>query len=209
MRSLNLKKLVAVSALGMVAVLGTSEAANAQGRYDRDDWKQERKISKQQEKIEKQRAKIEQQRMRNQQMRQAQQNRRYGNNNAYGSRYRVYRNGSYYNTDQRGADLLRQAVNAGYQRGFEAGRGDRNSRRRGSYSNSSIYRSGTYGYQSHVSQSQYQYYFRQGFQRGYQDGVNSRYDDDYQGQYQYGYNDGGQVSILGTILSQILNIQTY
>ena len=136
------------------------------------------------------------------------------------NRYRVYRNGSYYNTDQRGAELLRQAVNAGYRQGFEAGRRDLDGRRRISYSNSNVYQSGTYGYQSYVTQSQYQYYFRQGFQRGYQDGANNRYRDqynnnsygqynDYEQQYQYGTRSNGVVSILGTILGQILNIQTY
>ncbi len=125
------------------------------------------------------------------------------------TRYRVYRNGSYYNTDQRGADLLRQAVNQGYRQGFEAARNDRNNRRQSSWNNSNEYRRGTYGYQSYVNQSQYQYYFRQGFQRGYQDGYNSRYQNDYYGDYQYGSNNGGAFNIFGTILSQILNIQTY
>lgn len=140
------------------------------------------------------------------------------------NRYRVYRNGSYYNTDQRGADLLRQAVNEGYRQGFRAGRSDLDGRRRISYLNSNVYQSGTYGYQSHVNQSQYQYYFRQGFQRGYQDGANSRYRDnnnygqynegynqnnDYNQQYQYGSSNGGVLSILGSILGQILNIQNY
>ena len=117
------------------------------------------------------------------------------------NRYRVYRNGSYYQTDSRGAELLRRAVNAGYQQGLQAGRNDRNSRRRSSWTNSNIYRSGTYGYQSYVDRSQYQYYFQQGFQRGYQDGYNSR--------YQYGTSNGGTVNILGSILSSILNIQSY
>jgi hypothetical protein len=92
-------------------------------------------------------------------------------------------------------------VNAGYQQGFAAGRNDRNARRNSGWSNSNLYRSGTFGYQSYVDRGQYQYYFQQGFQRGYQDGYNSR--------YQYGYNNGGSPSILGTILGSILNIQTY
>ncbi len=145
------------------------------------------------------------------------------------NRYRVYRNGSYYNTDQRGVELLRQAVNEGYRQGFRAGRNDLDGRRRISYSNSNVYQSGTYGYQSYVNQSQYQYYFRQGFQRGYQDGANSRYRDQYNNdqynngqyndgygqndgynqQYQYGSSNNGVLSILGTILGQILNIRSY
>jgi len=247
MKLFDLKKVAAVSVLGMVAVLGTSEIANAQGnrrgddrRNDRrNDQKQDRRIEQEHEKIKRQNAKIEEQRIRAEQKRQAEwarqnqrqraqddRNRRirsgndrsngngYYNGNANANtnrdrRYRVYRNGSYYNTDHRGAELLRQAVNAGYQQGFEAARNDRNRNRRGSYSNSSVYQSGTYGYQSHVTRSQYQYYFRQGFERGYQDGSNTRYQNDYDGQYEYGYNNNGSMSILGTILSQILNIQPY
>lgn len=245
MKSLNLKKLAAVSALGLVAILGTSEFANAQGRgrdddrrEDRRDDRQDRKIEKQQDKIRQQRAKIEQERIRAEQQRQAieinrqnsiniknRSNNGYYNGNSNNNRYRVYRNGSYYTTDNRGAELLRQAVNAGYQQGFQAGRSDYSNRRSIRYSNSNVYQSGTYGYQSYVNQSQYQYYFRQGFQRGYQDGSNSRYQNNnnsygqyndgygqnngYNQQYQYGSSSNGVVSILSTILSQILNIRQF
>ena len=233
MKSFDLKKLVAVSALAVVAVLGTSEIANAQNdrrnddrRYDRQE---DRKDAKRQERIRQQNARIEQERIAAEQKRQAELNRRHrrnasGNDRSNGNgyyngnanantnrddRYRVRRNGAYYNTDRRGAEMLRQAVQAGYRQGFQAGRNDRNSRRQSSWTNQSDYRSGTYGYESHVDRSQYQYYFRQGFQRGYQDGSNSRYQDNYQGQYQYGSNNGGSVNILSAILGQILNIQPY
>lgn len=196
MRNFNLKKLAAVSALGLVAILGTSSVANAQGGW-RNDRKQERKIDKQQDKIQKQRAKIQAQRDRLERQRQTQWNN--GSNNR--NRYRVYRNGGYYNTDNRGAELLRQAVNRGYQEGFRAGQADRNNRRGGSWNNSSIYRNGNSGYQTYVDRSQYQHYFQQGFQRGYQDGYNSR--------NQYGSNNNGSLNILGTILNQVLNIQQY
>jgi len=115
--------------------------------------------------------------------------------------YRVYRNGSYYQTTGRGADLLRQAVNAGYQQGYNQGVQDRRYRRSGGYYGSTIYRSGSYGYQSYVDRSQYQYYFQQGFERGYQDGYNSR--------MQYGTYSGGRRSILGSILGAILDIRQY
>ncbi|MEO5860637.1 MAG: hypothetical protein ABIR33_17025 [Pyrinomonadaceae bacterium] len=117
------------------------------------------------------------------------------------NRYRVYRNGSYYQTDNRGAELLRQAVNSGYQQGYQQGQQDRQYRRSGGYNGSNTYRSGTYGYQSYVDRSQYQYYFQQGFQRGYQDGYNTR--------TQYGYRQGGSMNILGSILGSILNIRQY
>ena len=199
--------------LGLFAVLGTSVAASAQGNsgsYKHDQ--------KRQEKLQKQLAKAERQR-------QAEWNRRntrFGairtvdsgyytidpNSEINDGQYRVNRNGRWYNTDGRGIGLLRQAVNEGYRQGFAAGRTDRTTRRRGDWSNSNIYRSGTYGYQNGVAQSQYQYYFRQGFQRGYQDGSNSMYQEGYDGDYQYGRNDGGSLNILGAILNNILNIQS-
>lgn len=224
MKSLNLKKLAAVAAFGLVAILGTSEIASAQG--NRDYNKNQRKALKQQEKLNKQRTRLEQQRLalwnaQNQrvlaeQRRQADWHNRntggvvFGDSNMdRNGRYRVYRNGSFYNTDYRGAELLRQAVNEGYRQGFQAGRNDRSSNRRFSWTNSNVYRSGTMGYQSHVTRSQYQYYFQQGFQRGYQDGSNYRYDDGYNGQYEYGRYENGSVNILGTILNTILNIRSY
>ena len=116
-------------------------------------------------------------------------------NNGY---YRVYRNGSYYQTDNRGAELLRQAVNSGYQQGFQQGQMDARYRRNGSYYGNDVYRSGVYGYQSYVDRSQYQYYFQQGFQRGYEDGFNN--------QYRYGSRSSNGINILGNILNGILNL---
>ena len=220
MRTLNIKKFVAASALGVFALLGTSQIASAQDRDDRREARQQQKIARQQAKIEAQRARLMQQR-------QAEWARRNGQlvvtrpsgtgyyvldtnaNVQPPGRYRVNRNGQWYNTDNRGADLLRQAINEGYRQGFNAGRSDYRSNRRVSWSNSNIYRSGTYGYQNGVERSQYQYYFRQGFQRGYQDGTNSRYQDGYNGDFEYGTYNNGSPSILGTILNQILNIQSY
>jgi hypothetical protein len=125
-------------------------------------------------------------------------NNRYTNRRDNVRRYRVYRDGRYYNTDYRGAELLRQAVNSGYQQGFRQGQMDAQYGRRTGYYGNNIYRSGTYGYQSYVDRSQYQYYFQQGFQRGYQDGFNN--------QYRYGYRSNSGLNILGSILNGILNI---
>lgn len=146
-----------------------------------------------------QRQREEQIRLQNMRNRNVYSNNNRSNNN--NNRYRVYRNGSYYQTDNRGADLLKQAVNSGYQQGIRAGQADRNNRRRSNYNVSSVYQSGNYGYQSYVDSRQYQYYFQQGFERGYQDGYNSR--------YQYGTNNNGAFNILGTILQGILNIQQF
>ena len=128
-----------------------------------------------------------------------------GRNNRYtnragGSRgyFRVYRDGSYYQTDSRGAELLRQAVNSGYRQGFQQGQLDARYGRGSNYYGNNVYRSGTYGYQSYVDRNQYQYYFQQGFQRGYDDGFSN--------QYRYGYRTNSGLNILGNILNGILNI---
>jgi hypothetical protein len=177
MRLINLKKTVLTSALGLVALLGMSEVTSAQS--SRSIQQQEKKLQKEQQKLERQRQKFQ----------------------AKQDRWRINRGGRYYQTDYRGVELLRQAVNEGYRQGFYAGQQDRNSRRRSNYYGSSIYQSGTYGYQSYVDSAQYRYYFQQGFQRGYQDGYNSR--------NQYGSSRNGVVSILGAVLQGILNAQQY
>jgi len=111
--------------------------------------------------------------------------------------YRLYTNGQYYNVDNRGYSILREAVNRGYQQGYNAGIRDR---RYGNYNyyNNSMYMSGSFGYNSYVQRNQYQYYFQQGFQRGYEDGFYSR--------TQYGYRSGSTANILGSVLNTILNI---
>lgn len=190
MRLFNFSKLAAVSALGLALLAGAATDVKAQGGRGQV-VKHQRQIVKQQQKAEKERLKLEQERLRFQRERLQARN----------NRFRVHRNGSWYNTDRRGADLLRNAVNEGYRQGFAAGRADRNGRRTMNWGGSSTYRSGTYGWQSHVDRRQYQHYFQQGFQRGYQDGFNSR--------YQYGSNNGGGLNILGSILTQVLDIRQY
>jgi hypothetical protein len=114
--------------------------------------------------------------------------------------YRYHRGGSYYEINQYGADLLRQAVNYGYREGFFAGRADREDRWRSNYQDSYAYQDANYGYNGYyVDQDDYNYYFREGFSRGYEDGYNSR--------YQYGRYSDGNYSVLGAILSQILGFE--
>lgn len=104
-------------------------------------------------------------------------------------------------TNQYGANVLRSAVSAGYQQGFNAGRADRQDRRSSGYQSLPAYVDATYGYDgNYVDQSDYSYYFRQGFQRGYQDGYGSR--------VQYGTVSNGSYSILGSVLSSILGLQS-
>lgn len=58
-----------------------------------------------------------------------------------------------------------------------------------------------YGYSGYyVDQNDYNYYFREGFRWGYEDGYDSR--------YQYGSYSRGSYSILGTVLSAILNLES-
>jgi hypothetical protein len=52
-----------------------------------------------------------------------------------------------------------------------------------------------------MDRSEYSYYFRLGFRRGYEDGYYSR--------SQYGSYRNGSYSLLGAVLSTILNVQPY
>ena len=213
MKTIDFKQLLTGAALGLFAILGTTAGANAQRHDDRnkDDHKRQERLQKEQDKAEKKRE--AEWNIRNARF----QTRTVGtgyytidpNTNVEEGRYRVNRDGRWYNIDNRDADRLRDAINEGYRQGFAAGRADRNGRRRGSWNGNNVYRSGSYGYQGTVAKSQYQYYFRQGFQRGYQDGSNSQYRNEYNGDYQYGSNNGGNLSILGSILNQILSVQRY
>lgn len=172
-----IRKIVAFSVFTIMAILGASVVTDAQ-------WRNNNRYEKRQKQIEKQRRKAARE--------QAKYNR---------MQYRYYRNGRYYTTDNRGAELLRAAINRGYQQGYRAGQIDASRRYNYRYNESQYYRSGTYGYQPYIDRSQYQYYFREGFQRGYEDGYYSR--------SRYGYNSGNGWNILGSILSGILNIQQY
>ncbi len=102
-------------------------------------------------------------------------------------------------TNRYGADVMRQAVNNGYQQGWKAGRADRSDRWPSSYQKSYAYEDANYGFGGkYLPQSDYNYYFREGFQRGYEDG--------YARHPQYGAVVNGSPSILGTILSGILGL---
>jgi hypothetical protein len=113
--------------------------------------------------------------------------------------YRYAYSGTSRETNQYGADVLRQAVNYGYQEGARFGQADRQDGLPSNYRNSFAYQDANYGYSGYyVDQADYNYYFRQGFQRGYSDGYNS--------QSQYGTSLNGSPSILATLLSNILGL---
>jgi hypothetical protein len=101
-----------------------------------------------------------------------------------------------------GADLLRQAVNAGYREGLRAGRADQMDNWRPDYRSTNAYQQPYYGYSGYyLDQDQYAYYFRQGLQRGYEDG--------YYGRQQYGRTINGTAGIISTLLGSILNLRSY
>ena len=109
--------------------------------------------------------------------------------------------GRTYQTNQYGADLLREAINNGYREGLRAGRADEMDNWRPDYRSSYAYQEPYYGYNGYyLDADQYAYYFRQGFQRGYEDG--------YYGRSRYGRQSNGTTAILATLLSSILNLRS-
>ena len=116
------------------------------------------------------------------------------------SQYRYNRGGRYYETNQYGLDLLRQAVNYGYEEGYRAGRADRDDRWRSDYENCYAYQDANYGYSGfYVDRDDYNYYFREGFRRGYEDGYGRR--------TQYGRVTNGKVAILAAVLAGIVTYE--
>jgi hypothetical protein len=114
--------------------------------------------------------------------------------------YRYQRAGRSYDTNEYGANLLKQAVNLGYEEGVRAAQADGEDGFRGDYRSSYAYQDANYGYTGmYVQQSDYNYYFREGFRRGYEDGSSNS--------YRYGSNANGTLGILSTVLSAILNLQ--
>ena len=114
--------------------------------------------------------------------------------------YRYYYGGSYYETNDYGVNVLRQAVNFGYAEGLRAGQADQQDGWGFDYQDSYAYQDANYGYDGYyLDQGEYNYYFREGFRRGYEDG--------YYGRYQYGSYYNGTYSILSDILSDILQLQ--
>jgi hypothetical protein len=126
------------------------------------------------------------------------QNWRYNDYGPYNYRYR--RGGSYYETNQYGAQMLQRAINDGYEQGFQAGQADREDGWGYNPNDAYGYQDATYGYDGYyVDLGEYQYYFREGFRRGYEDGYYSR--------SRYGNYSNGKFSILGAILTGILGLE--
>ena len=95
--------------------------------------------------------------------------------------------------------MLREAVNNGYQEGVAAGWADKQDRWAANYRTSYGYQDANYGYTGfYVDRADYNYYFREGFRRGYDDGYYNR--------LQYGTYSGGQHTLLGSVLTGIINL---
>jgi hypothetical protein len=119
--------------------------------------------------------------------------------------YRYRRGGHYYQTNQYGIRILEQALQAGYNEGYKAGRADREDRWRYDYRSAFAYRDANYGYDGrYIAQDEYNYYFREGFRRGYDDG--------YYGRQNYGRrNDDGGINdewlIAGAVVAAIIGYE--
>jgi len=114
-------------------------------------------------------------------------------------RYRI--NGRYWNTNQHGVNLIRDAANRGYAEGVRAGQMARRDGWRYNYRGARGWRDGGHGYNvSYFNRDHYQHYYREGFQRGYEDGYYSR--------SRYGRNDNGQYFMIAAILAAVLGVQS-
>ena len=116
--------------------------------------------------------------------------------------YSYYRDNNNYYVNDYGADLLRRAVDNGYEEGYRSGQADRQDGWQYDPENCDAFSDATYGYDGYyVDVNEYQYYFREGFRRGYEDG--------YYGRYQYGSYSNGKYAILGNVLNVILSLTQY
>ena len=123
--------------------------------------------------------------------------------------YRYLRDGQYRQTNQYGMKKLEQALQAGYNEGYRAGRADREDRWRYDYQSAFAYKDANFGYDGrYIAQDEYNHYFREGFQRGYDDG--------YYGRQQYGRkkDDGNVIEgvndewlIAGAVVAAIIGYQ--
>ncbi len=116
--------------------------------------------------------------------------------------YRYNRGGNYYYANRYQADLMRQAINYGYEEGYYAGRADRMDRWGFNYRDAYAYQDANYGYGGYyVDRGTYNYYFRQGFSRGYDDGYYSR--------DRYGRHYNNNYSLNDSVFRLILNFSNW
>jgi flagellar biosynthesis GTPase FlhF len=114
--------------------------------------------------------------------------------------YRYAHDGRSYETNQYGVNLLKQAVNYGYDQGYRTGEADRMDHARSDFRGSFAYQDANYGYTGfYVDRDDYNFYFREGFRRGYDDGF-SRHTE-------FGVYSNGRGTVLDAVLGSIFNVQ--
>ncbi len=110
-------------------------------------------------------------------------------------RYRYLRSGTYFVITQYGVNVLRDALNYGYEEGYRAGRADRLDGWPFDYRSCYAYRDANFGYTGfYADQFEYNHYFREGFRLGYEDG--------YYGRYRYGHVVGSRYYLLDNVMSR-------
>ena len=136
MKLFSVKNLALASAVGIFTLAGADQVVAQSQREYRDYQQAQRKAERERQQYlrtrsprdyrEWQRAQREAQEELREYRSEVRDDRRDWNRNNNRSRaYRLYRNGQYYNIDERGANLLRQAVNSGYQQGYQQRQADR------------------------------------------------------------------------------------
>ena len=166
-----------------------------------EQWRdQQNRQAQQREQLERSR-RAEQDAQLAEQARRARSNRAFDNDrdDRPGYVYRYHIGGAYRETNQYGVDVLRDALNQGYQLGYRDGLIDRRDGAPADFRRAFDFEGGNYGYTgAYLPPSDYTYYFREGFQRGYDDG--------YWNRAQYGTFYNGTASILGSIVAGILGL---
>jgi hypothetical protein len=114
--------------------------------------------------------------------------------------FRYSRGRQSYETNQYGVDLLKQAVNYGYEQGYRTGEADRMDHAASDFEGSFAYQDANYGYAGfYVDRDDYNFYFREGFRRGYEDG--------YGRHTEFGMYANGRGTMLDAVLGSIFNVE--
>jgi hypothetical protein len=115
--------------------------------------------------------------------------------------YRYSHGGRTYDTSQSGVDLVRLAVESGYQEGWRVGLADRDDRWHADYESSFVYQDASYGYSGfYIDREDYRDYFREGFRRGYDDGFYAR--------STYGRASNGRATLFDAVLGAIVIVES-
>ncbi len=107
--------------------------------------------------------------------------------------------GRRYETNRYGVAALRDALELGYQQGYQAAVADLQDHWGYDYRNCYAYQDANYGYTGlYIGEGEYNYYFREGFRRGYDDGYYRR--------HHYGRYEDGTLRLVADIVDGILQL---